>query len=86
MHERGWLDTKISPNNRRQHITVITSKGERLASEALRILNEFHGPMFESIGEKGQQQLLDMLLLMHQNTCQSGKTGACDHPYSVDLK
>jgi DNA-binding MarR family transcriptional regulator len=86
MHERGWLDTKISPHNRRQHITIITPKGERLADEALRILNEFHGPMFENLGEKGQQQLLNMFVQMHQHTCQSGKIGACDRPFSVDVK
>lgn len=84
MHERGWLQTKISPKNRRQHITVLTSKGGRMAEEALQVLNDYHGPMFSELGEKKQGQLLEILLQMHGQTCQAGKTGACHQVFGIE--
>ncbi len=80
MHEKGLLQTTVSPNNRRQHLTSPTAKGLRLNEEALRILNNYHSQMFDSLGDKKRQQLMESLTQMHQFTCQAGKTGACDHP------
>lgn len=83
MHERGLLQTTISPRNRREHITTLTSKGLRLNQAALKALNDFHSPNFESLGEKRQMELLEILRQMHEHACQPGKTGACHHPYNV---
>ena len=79
MVDKGLLAISINPKNRREHLTSITIKGDRLAEEALNVLNSCHASMFESLGEKKQEQLLEILYLMHQHTCQPGKTGACDH-------
>lgn len=81
MHDKHLLQTTINPNNRREHLTTPTTKGLRLLEEALSILNAFHGPMFEAVPEKQREQLLDALALMHTRACQSGRIGACDHPY-----
>src|SRR5687768_2184713 len=51
MHDRGLLQTRISPENRRKHLTTLTPKGEQLTEEALRILNKYHAPMFEQLTE-----------------------------------
>ena len=83
MHDKGWLQTTISPQNRREHITAPTAKGIRLTEEARAILNDYHGPMFGQLSEKQTEQLLESLMIMHRTTCQPGKTGACDHPMSV---
>ena len=83
MHDRGWLQTTISPANRREHITTPTAKGIRLTEEARSILNDYHGPMFSQLNEKQIAQLQDSLMMMHRFTCQPGKSGACDHPMSV---
>ena len=77
MHDKSLLQTQINPKNRREHLTIPTAKGIRMAEEALRILNEHHGPMFERLSEKQRSQLLDTLATMHDYSCQPGKTGAC---------
>src|SRR5688572_23190405 len=52
MHERGLLQTRISPQNRRKHLTTLTSKGEQLTEEAMRVLNKYHAPMFDQLSDK----------------------------------
>jgi DNA-binding MarR family transcriptional regulator len=83
MHGKGLLQTTISPGNRREHITTPTAKGLRMAGEAMNVLNATHAGMFEALGEKQQEQLLQALVKMHQYACQAGKIGACDHPFNV---
>ena len=81
MHDKNLLQTAINPNNRREHITTPTSKGLRLVEEAQNMLNGYHGPMFEKLNSKEREQLLQSLVLMHQTSCQPGRTGSCDHPF-----
>ena len=83
MHDRGLLQSTVSPENRRRHITTPTQKGLRLNEEALRVLNEYHAPMFERLSDKQIQQLLEILSQMHHFVCQAGKAGACDRPFNV---
>ena len=83
MHDRGLLQSRISPENRRCHITTPTTKGSRLVEEAMQVLNGFHAPMFDRLSDKQRAQLLETLATMHQNVCQSGKTGACDRPFNA---
>jgi|SRR5688572_1014129 len=83
MHQKGLLQTVISPKNRREHITTPTNKGWRIAEAATNVLNIYHAPMFDILGEKRQQQLIEILTNMHQQSCQSGKTGACHQPVNV---
>lgn len=83
MHDQGLLQTQISPENRRRHLTTPTAKGTRFTDEALKVLNTYHGPMFEQLNEKQQQQLLEILARMHECICQSGKNYACHQPLSV---
>lgn len=83
MHDRGLLQSTVSPENRRRHITTPTAKGSRLNDEAMNILNDYHAPMFENLSAKQQQQLLEILAQMHQTICQAGKTGACDRPFNT---
>jgi DNA-binding MarR family transcriptional regulator len=83
MHDRGLLQSTVSPENRRRHITTPTAKGSRLNEEAMKILNGFHAPMFERLTDKQRQQLLEILSQMHTVICQAGKPGACDKPFNV---
>lgn len=82
MQDKSLLQTTISPKNRREHLTSISPKGVRMAEEALNVLNACHAPTFDYLGAKQQAQLLDALASMHKHTCQPGKTGACDQPFS----
>jgi DNA-binding MarR family transcriptional regulator len=79
----GLLQSTVSPRNRREHITTPTSKGIRLADEAMAALNNYHAPMFERLSEHQLAVLRDTLINMHECVCQAGKTGACDHPFNA---
>jgi len=83
LHDLGLLTSRRSEQNRREHITVLTDKGERLTSEALNVLNDYHSPMFAKLSDKQQEQLVEALRLMHQEVCRPDKPGACDHPFNV---
>jgi len=75
LKQRGLLVTEINPNNRREHITTPTAKGQRLTEKALEILNNYHSPMFELLSEKQRERLLESLNIMHEYVCRSEKPG-----------
>lgn len=83
LHEEGLLSTQISPKNRREHITTLTAKGQRLTEKARNVLNDYHSPVFNSLSAKDQQKLIELLSRMHQKVCQRGRPGACNHPLGV---
>ena len=83
LHDQGLLTSRVGQQNRREHITVLTDKGERFTSEALSVLNSYHSPMFAKLNDKQQAQLVESLRLMHQEVCRADKPGACDHPFDV---
>lgn len=83
MVDKGLLQSTVSPQNRREHITTPTNKGVRLTEEAMVILNGFHAPMFERFSENDREQLLKVLSGMHESICQAGRTGACDRPFNT---
>jgi DNA-binding MarR family transcriptional regulator len=76
MTEQGLLQSRISPQNRREHITTLTARGERIADEAMAALNEYHEPMFDRLSPKQQQAFRDILETMHREACQGTKPGA----------
>lgn len=81
LHDTGLLTSRISERSRREHVTVLTAKGERMTAEALEVLNNYHAPMFNRLSEKQREQLAAALNLMHQEVCRPDKAGACDHPF-----
>jgi DNA-binding MarR family transcriptional regulator len=84
MHSDGLLQSSIAQENRRVHITTLTRKGVRLADEAMNVLNQYHAPMWEDIGEKGQKQLEELLMRLHEEACRGDKPGRCYQSYSDD--
>jgi DNA-binding MarR family transcriptional regulator len=83
MMDKGLLQTSVNPENRREHLTTPTAKGSRLAEEAMEAMHIFHADAFKKLGEKKQQQLLESLAKMHQEVCQPGRVGACNHPFTI---
>jgi DNA-binding MarR family transcriptional regulator len=79
MTEQGLLQSRISPSNRREHLTTLTTKGDRIAEEAMRVLNDYHSPMFARLSVKQQEILTEALHVMHRETCRSDKPGSCQH-------
>lgn len=83
MHDKGLLSTSINPANRRERMTTLTGKGDRLIEEAFTVLNGYYGPMFDHLGEKKLTQLIEILADLHGAVCQPGKIGACDRPFNT---
>jgi len=81
--ERGMLTSRINPKNKREHITVPTPKGIKLAEAASDILLQYYNPLFADMNEKQQKQLTETLAKMHKLVCRPGKLVACDHPFEV---
>jgi len=82
--EAGLLQVTVNPANRREHITRLTSKGERIADEAISVLGVYHAPVFEGLNEKQQAALLESLGVLHEATCNSNKPGACHQPETIN--
>src|SRR5688500_16986137 len=49
MHDEGLLQTTINPQNRREHRTTLTAKGERLADDAKVVLNHYYAPVLATL-------------------------------------
>jgi DNA-binding MarR family transcriptional regulator len=79
LHEAGLLHSKPSPENRREHSTSLTIKGERLVDKALQALNDYHAPVFARLSPKEQENLQSMLDVMHKQACQTDRPGGCHH-------
>lgn len=69
MAEQGLLTSTVHPQNRREHVIVLTARGVRYIDEALRIINLYHAPAFKQLSDKQQVQLLEMLNSMHDSVC-----------------
>jgi DNA-binding MarR family transcriptional regulator len=81
MTSKFLLRSVTNQDNRREHITSLTLKGERLVQEAMSIISYYHQPVFDKLNPKQQEQFLESLKLMHQATCQGNRIGSCDHPF-----
>ena len=75
LHDKGLLSTRISAENKREHITTLTPKGEKLTEKAMDILNNYHAPTFASLSDKQQQTLLEILNIMHDRVCLDKQNG-----------
>lgn len=69
--DQGLLTNEVSPSNRRQHIIRLTIKGQRLTEKAMEILNNYHAPIFARLSERQQEQLRELLSMMHDAACSS---------------
>lgn len=81
LHELGLLKNQISSHSRRERVTTLTTKGEKLANEAMKQLNKFYEPILSHLSSRQQETLSTILEIMHEEVCRSDKRGACqtDH-------
>ena len=77
LFEDGLLTSAKRAENRREHITTLTPKGERYTIEAKEILQNYHAPMFSHLTAKQQDALTEALQILHTQTCNSDKPGSC---------
>lgn len=77
LQRKGLLKVTPNPQNKRVHITAPTERGDRLADEAVTILNRLHYPTFSRLSETEQQQLAGILRQLHEAACSSS------HPWGA---
>lgn len=80
LHDKMLLNTRINPENKRVHMTTLTTKGEKLTEQAMLVLNNYHAPTFGSLSDKQQHQLLEILTIMHDRVCTSEASNGFHHP------
>lgn len=71
LQEKGLLQSTVSPQNRREHITTLTPKGVRFTEEAIRVLGDYFEPTFNYLSEKQQKALIEGLQILHRQLCMS---------------
>ncbi len=81
MHDEGLLYTAVRPEDKREHITTLTRKGEQLADEASSLLNRYHVPIFQTLSEQQHQQFAEALDAVHHELCRGDKAGRCKQHY-----
>lgn len=77
LQQQGLLQTVRRAENKREHITTLTAKGDRYTDEAIRVLGDYLTPMFVGLSERQQAALLEALETLHQVTCDPSRVTAC---------
>ena len=86
MVERGYLTVGINPKSRREHLSVLTTKGLKITQAAQEVLGGYNQPLAEMLGDKRQKALQEMLTQIHDYTCVPGKPFACDHSRKIEFE
>ena len=55
-------------------MTQLTAKGERVISKAIIALNNFHGPIFDSLSPAEKEQFQSILKKLHFAAVSGGRT------------
>lgn len=77
LKEAGFLNVTTSENNKREHITTLTTKGVNVVDKAIRALNDYYAPAFDRLSAAEQEAFRKLLQNLHQELCNSDKPGAC---------
>lgn len=72
LEEAGMITSYVNPNNRREHITRLAPKGVKVTERAMQILNTHHAPVFSRLSDRQQQQLQELLSIVHGSMCANG--------------
>ncbi|HVU59474.1 MAG TPA: MarR family winged helix-turn-helix transcriptional regulator [Candidatus Saccharimonadales bacterium] len=79
MLDDGLLHSIINPKDHRQHLTVPTRKGLRLAEAAMAVLEKYHAPTFTALGTKQHEQLDELLGVLHGRVCHTAHPDPTAH-------
>lgn len=61
LHDKGLIISRLNPRSRREHLTMLTPKGDQTLERAMRVLNDFHSPVISQLSSKQQIQLAEAL-------------------------
>lgn len=79
MYKQGLLTIRVRPENRREHSTQLTPRGERFTEEAAKILERYHAPIFDRLSAKDRERLVNKMEQLHRLVCQINDAAA-QHP------
>lgn len=65
----GLIEQRVDPENRRNHIINLSTKGKRLADEAMQLLVNEYKPLFASLKKEEQHALSAMCEKVFTTTC-----------------
>lgn len=58
---QSLLEVRTNPQNRREHVIILTLKGERIIDEAHHILDTFYKSIFDSFGDKSFKNFRELI-------------------------
>lgn len=77
LQQAGLLRTQRRPEDRREHITTLTEKGEARIDQAMEALNNYHAPVFRALSPNQMSAVEEALQVMHRQACETDRPGAC---------
>ena len=67
MEQSGYIQTSVSPDEKRNKIVTVTDSGMSLACELCRYMEDIDKRMLVGLTDEQQAQLADMLYIVAQN-------------------
>ena len=83
LKNKGLLESRLDPQNRRRHITVPTTKGMQITEASNDILRRSLGADVSRLDDNQLAQLSTGLQQLHQAVCRPGKLGTCSHQLGI---
>jgi len=65
LHAKGMLESTVNPANKREHITTLTGKGERITTAAQTVLSNYQINSLSHMSRRHQVQFLEFLSELH---------------------
>lgn len=66
LRQRGLVEIRVSPNDKREHRVWLTHRGTRLYHEAARVVSRVYRPILAKLGDKPSAQLHETLVTLYQ--------------------
>ncbi|HEX7368032.1 MAG TPA: MarR family winged helix-turn-helix transcriptional regulator [Candidatus Saccharimonadales bacterium] len=66
LQREGFIENKINPKNRREHLLRLSPKGQRITDAALEILHAYQQESLRHMPRKERAQLLELLSRVHR--------------------
>jgi len=69
MQAKGMITIQVNSQNRREHLTVLLPKGERLLEVGAQLISQYHEPALAGLKPKEREALLSLLVRVHADMC-----------------
>jgi len=66
MFNDGLLQSTLNPSNRREHITTLTTRGQRICDESIELMKTSYQPMISQLSKHQEVDLLKSLTVLNE--------------------